>query len=140
MGTRKRTHDELVARLEARGIRASAQRLAVAACVLSAKDHPSADRVWERVRSAFPMISRATVYNTLKLFVERGLLRTLDLDPDSTVFDPMVGRHHHLVDSESGRIHDVPWNAIKVGKIDVAGFEVEDFQVVVRGKWKRGAR
>jgi Fur family iron response transcriptional regulator len=140
MGTRKGPDDELMARIEACGIRVSAQRLAVAKVVLAAEDHPSADRVWERVCADFPMISRATVYNTLNLFVAHGLLRRLDLASDSTVFDPKVDRHHHLVDSKTGRIRDVPWDAIKVGKIEIAGFEVEDFQVVVRGKWKRRAR
>jgi Fe2+ or Zn2+ uptake regulation protein len=133
-------HDDVVARLTAHKIRASAQRVAIARYVLATVEHPSADRVWEKVRERFPMVSRATVYNTLKLLVKRGLLRMLEIAPDSTVFDPMLARHHHLVDSGTGRIHDVPWDSIQVGAIDVKGFEVEDYQVVVRARRKRPAR
>ncbi|HSN81499.1 MAG TPA: transcriptional repressor, partial [Polyangiales bacterium] len=54
--------------LEERGIKPSAQRVAVAEFVLHTDAHPSADEVWSRVRERFPMVSRATVYNTLNLF------------------------------------------------------------------------
>ncbi|HEY3055259.1 MAG TPA: transcriptional repressor [Thermoanaerobaculia bacterium] len=56
-------------------------------------DHPSADRVWHTVAESFPAISRATVYNTLHLFVEKGLLREVHLDPERIVFDPKLETH-----------------------------------------------
>src|SRR6185369_8144829 len=96
--------------LEEHGIQPSAHRVAVGEYVLDTKDHPSADRVWARVRQRFPMISRATVYNTLNLFVEKKLLRELHLAADSVVFDPNMEKHHHLIDEESGHIYDVPWD------------------------------
>jgi len=83
---------EVVALLTEHGIQPSAHRVAVAQCVLTTHDHPSADRVWARVRDRFPMISRATVYNTLHLFVEKHLLRELHLAPDSVVFDANTER------------------------------------------------
>ena len=64
---------DVVERLTERGIQPSAQRVAVAQYVLFTEEHPSADQVWARVRGSFPQISRATVYNTLHLFSERGL-------------------------------------------------------------------
>ncbi len=129
---------EVMAQLNEHGIQPSAQRVAVAEYVLKTDEHPSADRVWARVKARFPMISRATVYNTLHLFVEKGLLRELHLSPDSVVFDPKLEAHHHLVDEDSGRIHDVPWSAVQVRSIGrVDGFEVSDYQVVMRGKRRR---
>ena len=95
------------------------------------------DRVWARVRRRFPMISRATVYNTLNLFVEKKLLRELHLSPDSVVFDPNLEKHHHLIDEESGRIYDVPWDDVEVCKIDqLPNYEVRDYQVVMHGRRK----
>ena len=104
--------------LEQHGIQPSAHRVAVGEYVLTTTDHPSADRVWARVRKRFPMISRATVYNTLNLFVEKKLLRELHLSPDSVVFDPNMEKHHHLIDEETGRIYDVPWDGRGVREID----------------------
>ena len=86
--------------LQEHGIQPSAQRVAVADYVLQTIEHPSADLVWNRVKARVPYISRATVYNTLNLFVEKGLLRALTLAEDSVVFDPNVERHHHLSPSQ----------------------------------------
>ena len=121
--------------LERHDIQPSAQRVAVAEYVLSTDEHPSADQVWARVRERFPMISRATVYNTLNLFVERGLLRELVLAEGRVVFDPKTDPHHHFVDEVSGAISDIPWDALTVSNLEkLDGFDVREYQVVVRGR------
>ena len=135
------SHQELIEKLEHAGIRPSAQRVAIAAYVLSTEDHPSADEVWSRVKAQFPMVSRATVYNTLQLFREHGLVQQLVLAEGSVVFDPKVEPHHHFVDDETGAIHDIPWAALRVGKVDeLEGVDVRDYMVVVRGRKKDGKR
>lgn len=126
---------DLLQALKSHGIQPTAQRLAVARYVLVAKSHPTADEVWEKVRARNPTLSRATVYNTLNLFVEKGLLGTQALREGALVFDPCVTRHHHFVDEKTGAIHDVPWEAVKVtGEGSLAGYEVRDYQVVMRGR------
>jgi Fe2+ or Zn2+ uptake regulation protein len=124
--------------LKNHGINPSAQRVAVAQYVLHTDEHPSADEVWDRVRKRFPHLSRATVYNTLHLFVERGLLRQLVLTEGRVVFDPNTEEHHHFIDEDSGRIHDVPWDAVKVSNVQkIDGFKVRKYQVVMHGKRTR---
>jgi Fe2+ or Zn2+ uptake regulation protein len=121
--------------LEDHGIQPSAQRVAVASYVLHTDQHPSADEVWRRVQESFPQLSRATVYNTLNLFVERGLLRQLSLTEGRVVFDPKLERHHHFIDDETGGIFDVPWQAAELSAAPkVPGFDVHDYQVVMRGR------
>jgi Fe2+ or Zn2+ uptake regulation protein len=121
--------------LRDRGVQPSAHRLAIAEYVLFTDEHPSADRIWAAVREAFPMISRATVYNTLNLFVEKGLLKQLTLSGGNTVFDPHVEPHHHFIDEATGAIHDVPWDALEVRRIGgLKGVEVREYQVVMRGR------
>ena len=123
--------------LQEHGIQASAQRVAVADCVLKTDEHPSADLVWKRVKRRFPYISRATVYNTLNLFVEKGLLKTLNLSDDSVVFDPKTETHHHFIDEKTGRIHDIPWEKVQVCNIEsLRGYDIHDYQVVMRGRKK----
>lgn len=119
-------------------INPSAQRLAVAEYVFHTREHPSADQVWSRVRERFPMISRATVYNTLNLFVERGLLRAYVLTEGRVVFDPNTEDHHHFIDDETGAIHDVPWDAVEVSQVgELEGYEIREYQVVMRGTRRR---
>jgi len=127
--------------LERSGIRPSAQRVAIASYVLVTEDHPSADQVWARVQERFPMVSRATVYNTLRNFTEKGLPRELVLAGDRQVFDPVVEPHHRFGDDQTGAIRDIPWSASRVGKIDeLEGVEVREYMVVVRGVARAGRR
>ena len=126
---------QVVESLREYGIQPSAQRVAVAEYVLFTREHPSADQVWGRVRKTFPLLSRATVYNTLNLLVEKGLLRQLVLAEGKVVFDPKVESHHHFIDEATQTIHDVPWHALEVRKMDsLKGYEIREYQVVMRGR------
>jgi Fur family transcriptional regulator, iron response regulator len=134
-------HSSLVFRLRDHGVQPTAQRVAVAEYALQTDEHPSAEQVYARVRERFPMVSRATVYNTLNLLVEKGLLRQLTLAEGRVVFDPNMERHHHFIDEATGTIHDVPWPMVKVSKLDeLPDFEVREYQVVMRGKRRSGRR
>lgn len=117
------------------GVRPTPQRIAVINFVLSTDAHPTADEVFANVKATCTTISRATVYNTLNLLVSKGLLRTQLLREGTVVFDPKTEAHHHFIDDETGRIYDVPWEAISVsGEDSVAGFNVREYQVVMRGE------
>ena len=129
---------ETLQALTEHGIQPSAQRVAVADYVLYTTDHPSADQVWAEVKRGFPLLSRATVYNTLNLFTEKGLLRELVLAEGKVVFDPKLDPHHHFLDEETGEIVDVPWSALDVRRVHhLNGFDVREYQVVMRGKKTR---
>jgi len=127
--------ESIIAKLRKYGIQATPQRIAVAQFVLDTRSHPSADEVWNNVRHRCPTVSRATIYNTLNLFVEKGLLKAQLLKEDTVVFDPYVSAHHHFVDEETGEIYDVPWDALKVsGESALGGFQIREYQVVMRGR------
>lgn len=128
-------HRDVPTTLRDHGISPSAQRVAVAEYVLHTNEHPSADLVWKRVKEQFPWISRATVYNTLNLFVDKGLLRRLTFAEDSVVFDPKTETHHHFIDESTGAIHDIPWDKVQVCNLDsLRGYVIDDYQVVMRGR------
>ncbi len=126
---------DLLAILRRHGIQPTPQRLAVAEKVLAARSHLTAETVWDRVRRRCPTISRATVYNTLNLFVRKGLLRTQILREGTVVFDPHVEAHHHFIDTDTGRIYDIPWGSLRVtGHAALKGFDVSEYQVILRGR------
>lgn len=105
--------------------------------VINTKAHSSADQVLEQVRPQCPTISRATVYNTLNLLVEKGLLKAQILKEGTVVFDSNIKQHHHFIVDDTGGIYDIPWNAIKVsGAKSLKGFQVREYQVILRGKRK----
>jgi Fe2+ or Zn2+ uptake regulation protein len=110
----------------------------VASYVLLTEDHPTADQVFGRVQRGFKGMSRATVYNTLNRFVRQGLLRALVLAGGRVVFDPNVKPHHHFIDDVSGRIHDLPWEALEVRRVgSLEGLDVREVQVILRGRRRR---
>ncbi len=120
------------------GVRPTPQRMAVAKFVIEADSHPTADQVLDGVRSHCPTISRATVYNTLNLLVDKGLLKTQILREGIVVFDSNIAKHHHFIDDETGNIYDIPWHALRVaGESSLKGFHVREFQVILRGRKKK---
>ncbi len=128
-----------VALLNGHGINPSAQRVAIAQYVLRTDRHPSAEIVLNKVRRKFPLVSRATVYNTLNLFVEKGLLRRCALPDGNVVFDSNVNGHHHFIDETTGAIYDIPWEAIQVSNLNsLDGFQIKEYQVVMKGRKRRG--
>ena len=129
---------DLIALLRQYGIQPTPQRLAVAAYVLDNTSHPTADEVLAKVRRTCPTVSRATVYNTLNLFVDKRLLKPQILREGTIVFDANVIAHHHFVDDSTGRVYDIPWDALHVtGDKALKGFEVREFHVVMRGRRRR---
>ncbi|HPC11394.1 MAG TPA: transcriptional repressor, partial [candidate division Zixibacteria bacterium] len=95
-------------------IQPTPQRIAVVEYVLKCRTHPSAEDVLSYARKKCPTVSRATVYNTLHLLVEKGLLGMQTIREGAVVFDPNVERHHHFVDNDTGEIYDIPWEQLEV--------------------------
>jgi Fur family iron response transcriptional regulator len=125
---------DLDERLRRAGVALTLQRMAVAHVMMATPSHLTADEVLTRVRGIMPEISRATVYNTLKLFKEKGLLREIIVNTDQVVFDSTIAPHHHFYDVDTGKVTDVP-----AGELNVTGspnlppeLEVESIELVVR--------
>ena len=119
-------------------IQPTPQRIAVVEYVLKSKTHPSADDVLSYARKKCPTVSRATVYNTLNLLVEKGLLGMQTIKEGAVVFDPNVEKHHHFIDNDTGHVYDIPWDQLQVkGREKLRDFEITEFQVIMRGRRKR---
>src|SRR3954454_13315913 len=92
------SEETLSERLRRHGVVPTRQRLAVANVMFERKQHLSADQILEFSNSAGTRISKATVYNTLRLFVEQRLVRELVVDPARVFYDPNTAPHHHFYD------------------------------------------
>ena len=127
--------------LRAVGIPLTLQRLAIGQVMLSAPVHLTAEQVFSRVKDLVAEISRATVYNTLKLFSEKGLVRELVIDAERVVFDSNTAPHPHIYNVETGELSDVTSGDIRIiGSADLPeGLEVEAVDIVVRVRRKSGA-
>jgi Fur family transcriptional regulator, peroxide stress response regulator len=88
------------------GLKSTPQRLQIFREVSSSGDHPDAESVWKAVRGVMPNVSLDTVYRTLWLFVDLGLISTLAPDRERTRFDANSRPHHHFRCTECGTVYD----------------------------------
>jgi Fe2+ or Zn2+ uptake regulation protein len=129
---------EPISILQKCGIQPTPQRIAVVECILNSKTHPTADDVLLAARKKCPTVSRATVYNTLNLLVDKGLIGMQTIKEGAAIFDPNVEKHHHFIDEDTGEIYDIPWDQLKVkGTGKLRQFEIIECQVIMRGRRKR---
>ena len=90
------TQEELVARLRPLGLRLTPQRLAIAEVVVNSADHPSVRDIYERVRAFFPYVTIATVYSTLDVLEQAGVVQELPFQRLSR-YDANLSPHANLV-------------------------------------------
>ena len=93
------------------------QRVEIAQVLFERCEHLSADQIISHVNARFAETSKATVYNTLKLFLEKKLIRELIIDPNKVVYDPNTTPHHHFYDVATGRLTDIPADNIRIGTL-----------------------
>ena len=106
--------DEAAALLRSRGISPTRQRVAVAAVLFARRQHLAASELFRRVRRRDAAISRSTVYNTLELFVGKGLVQALNLGDRPRIYDTNLEPHHHLYHVDTGEIEDLDLEQVRV--------------------------
>jgi Fur family iron response transcriptional regulator len=128
------TRDNLADKLRAHGINPTHQRIEIAFALFSRHEHLSADQVMAIVNERHSETSKATVYNTLKLFLEKTLIREVIVDPNKVFYDPNTEPHYHMYDLQSGRLTDIDAADIKVtGLPDLPpGVVTEGMDIIIR--------
>jgi Fe2+ or Zn2+ uptake regulation protein len=114
----------------------TAQRQCIFRALEGDETHPSAERVYERVRTEMPNVSLKTVYQTLHDLAELGEISALDLGTGSARFDPNVeSKHHHVVCRGCGKVRDVEadFPGLEMPSGAAPGFNVLSAEVVFRG-------
>jgi Fur family iron response transcriptional regulator len=106
--------EEIAQRLRAHGVAPTHQRIEIAHVLFERCEHLSADQILAHVNARHAEASKATVYNTLRLFLDRKLIRELIVDPTKVFYDPNTDPHHHFYDVVTGELTDIPAEGVKV--------------------------
>jgi Fur family iron response transcriptional regulator len=124
--------------LEQRGIRPTVQRVKVAEILLTSPRHLTAEQILVALREATGHVSKATVYNTLNLFVEQGLAREIHADPERCVYDSTMAPHHHFQNVDTGEMTDIRPDDLSFARLPPLppGTEIESVDVVIRVRRK----
>ena len=129
--------DTILARCEARGLRLTDQRRTIADVLESADDHPDVEELYARASAKDPRISLATVYRTVKLFEEAGILEKHDFGDGRARYETAGGEHHdHLIDLQSGEVIefiDAEIEALQDRIADRLGYELKGHRLELYG-------
>jgi Fur family iron response transcriptional regulator len=134
MTPRHYSKDDLADLLRSCGVSPTHQRIEIAHALYSRSEHMSADQVLAIVNQRHPETSRATVYNTLNLFVERKLVREVIADPGRVFYDPNTAPHYHLYDVETGKLTDIDAQDVRIEGLPALppGVVAEGMDIIIR--------
>ena len=121
-------------KLRANGVKPTRQRTEIGGLILTEPQHVSADNILFRLRKKGSKVSKATVYNTLKLFTEHGLTREVSVDATRQFYDSTTHHHHHFYNVDSGELTDIAVNDLKFSQLPElpVGTEAENVEVILR--------
>ena len=136
------SHDfqSLKEHLSGHGLKVTSQRLVIYQALLQTEEHPSAEKIFEKISQEHPSISLATVYKTLETLVESGLAKKVKTANDLLRFDAKTGNHNHLYCSNTDQIIDFDDPELQTilegyfAKKKFQNFKVNDFQLQVNGE------
>ena len=128
------TRDTLVEMLRRHGISPTHQRIEIAYALFARGEHLSADQILATVNNRHSETSKATVYNTLNLFLEKKLIREVIVDPHKVFYDPNTNAHHHIYNLDTGELTDIDASQIEVAGLPQLpdGMVTDGVDIIVR--------
>ena len=130
------TSENLAGVLRNSGFKVTPQRLAVYEALANTKSHPNAELLYNELRPKYPSMSFATVYKTVEILNELGLITVLNTGEGSSRYDADVSEHSHIQCSICGRVVDI--GPLSVAELDAevkadTGYEVQGQQFYFYG-------
>lgn len=128
------TIEAIELKLRAAGVNATAQRIAICHYILCEADHPSVDDIKAWADKNFAKMSLATVYNTMHILEDAGLVRSFQFPHNNKIiYDHNVHDHYHVYDEGRGCVVDVPSEAISFSEEFQKEYRVKSASVVIYG-------
>jgi len=123
--------------LEEKGVKPSFQRLSVLKYLMKSENHPSVDKIFKALAQEIPTLSKTTVYNTLNLLTEKGIVTALKINDTEVLYDYIFKPHAHLLCTECGEIHDIFLESSFSELKEINGHIVSEAQINFRGVCKK---
>jgi Fur family peroxide stress response transcriptional regulator len=108
-----KSEDAIIQALRSKGYKATPQRITICKITLSNREHPSIQKIYTETKKIHSTISLATVYSTLNILKETGLIQELNFPQGQTRYDPYLEPHINLVCLNCGKIQDINEPAVK---------------------------
>jgi len=130
--------DEILRQFANCGLAPTRQRMQIAKLLLRKPQHLSAEQIIDGLRKSGSSVSKATVYNSLALFRDHGLVREITVDPSRRFYDSTTHDHHHFYNVETGELTDIPLDGLHIDKLPTLpdGTVQDSVEVMVRVRGK----
>lgn len=125
--------DDLTEELIKNDIKPSVQRIKILEYMQNCHDHPTADQLYNALKQTVHSLSKATVYNTLTLFAEKGLVRVLTLENTENRYDIITANHGHFLCETCGRIADFEINIESFKTAALNAYKIHQKDVFFKG-------
>ncbi|MGF1615217.1 MAG: Fur family transcriptional regulator [Gammaproteobacteria bacterium] len=125
---------QAISLLRQHGITPTPQRVSIARILLARAQHLSAEQLLQIVNRNQHRVSKATIYNTLALFLRKGLVRAVVVDPSKVFYDSNTRPHYHLYDVKRGVLTDIDVTQMGIPELPTlpSGTTVESVEIIVR--------
>ncbi len=133
MGLIKLSFEELKKKLKLRNINLSYQRLKVLEYLTQNRCHPTVDQIFTGLQKDISTLSKTTVYNTLRVLAEAGLVRVITIEDNETRYDIEVENHGHFKCESCGVIYDFNIDIDLLTSGDLNNFKINDKNVYFKG-------
>ncbi len=131
-GTMNNYREEAITLMTEHSIKPSYQRIQVLSYLLCNHTHPTADIIYKALSDNIPAISRATVYNTLRLFASKGIVSTFSTDNIEMRYDILTESHGHFVCTKCKKIYNFPYT-YQNKYMGLDEFQIEEEEITLRG-------
>jgi Fe2+ or Zn2+ uptake regulation protein len=115
-------------------IKPSYQRIKIFEYLYKELNHPTVDIIYKKLAPEIPTLSKTTVYNTLKLFVDKGITSTVTIENNEVRYDAIVEHHGHFKCNVCGKIVDIPLDFEKLNLNELQDVSIEKTHVHLIGK------
>jgi len=128
--------ENIPAMLQNKGISPSIQRIKIFEVILKNRVHSSADYIYRELVHEIPTLSKTTVYNTLALFVEKGLINSFSVDSTELLYEHSNKPHAHFQCEICKEIFDMDFNSAIFNMKEIEGNMVNNVHIIFRGTCK----
>ena len=111
--------------LKDNGIKPSFQRIKIYEFLMTSREHPTVENIYNALYDQIPTLSKTTVYNTLKIFVDKGIAMAITIDENEVHFDAFTKLHGHFKCQRCNKIYD-----FDVALEDLVSEALDDFEVL----------
>ncbi len=126
--------ERIARQFASQGLKETPQRMLVASILLKAPRHLTAEHILLELKAGGRRVSKATVYNTLRVLSDHGLIRQINLGGDHTVYDSTCTPHHHFHNIDTGELVDISPEEVDLQRLPALpeGTEATSVEVVIR--------